>query len=101
MSLGLAKQRFGTPGELSPTICGCHWLMAPAAVTISDGVIHHTDNPEAAFAEIYPRVNVRPGGQMYLAVYLKPFGHYLWIAFQSTRVHYRSPAEHATPGRNR
>jgi SAM-dependent methyltransferase len=75
VSLGLAKQRFGAPGIVADNL-RLPFADGIADILISDGVIHHTENPEAAFAENC-RV-VRPGGQMYLAVY-KPFGHYPWI----------------------
>ena len=42
-------------------------------MVISDGVIHHTKDPQAAFVENF-RV-LKPGGRMYLAVY-KPSGRY-------------------------
>jgi SAM-dependent methyltransferase len=44
-----------------------------ADVVISDGVIHHTEDPVIAFAENF-RI-LKPGGRMYLAVY-KPNGRY-------------------------
>jgi SAM-dependent methyltransferase len=44
-----------------------------ADFVISDGVIHHTEDPQAAFLENF-RV-LKPGGRMYLAVY-KPSGRY-------------------------
>ena len=75
VSLGLVKQRFGAPGVVADNL-RLPFADGSADVLISDGVIHHTENPEAAFAENC-RV-VKPGGEMYLAVY-KPFGHYPWI----------------------
>jgi SAM-dependent methyltransferase len=44
-----------------------------ADVVISDGVVHHTPNPQGSFGENC-RV-LRPGGRLYLAVY-RPGGHY-------------------------
>ena len=44
-----------------------------ADALISDGVIHHTDDPRSAFAENL-RI-LKPGGQMYLGVY-KSSGRY-------------------------
>jgi SAM-dependent methyltransferase len=72
VSVGLAIQRYGRPGVVGDN------LRLPiqsgiADVVISDGVIHHTDDPQAALAENC-RV-LKPGGQMYLAVY-KPTGRY-------------------------
>ncbi len=75
VSLGLVKQRFDAPGVVADNL-SLPFANGVADVLISDGVIHHTENPEAAFAENC-RV-LKPGGEMYLAVY-KPFGHYPWI----------------------
>ena len=47
-----------------------------ADVVISDGVIHHTDDPFVSFSENC-RI-LKPGGRMYLAVY-KPTGRYPWL----------------------
>jgi SAM-dependent methyltransferase len=49
---------------------------ATADAVISDGVIHHTDDPRAAFLENC-RI-LKPGGRMYLAVY-KPSGRYPFL----------------------
>jgi SAM-dependent methyltransferase len=72
VSLGLAVERYGRPGTVGDNL---HLPFADgtADVVISDGVIHHTENPQAAFAENF-RI-LKPGGRMYLAVY-KPSGHY-------------------------
>jgi SAM-dependent methyltransferase len=75
VSLDIAMQRYGSPGIVGDNL-RLPFPDGAADVLISDGVIHHTEDPEAAFAENC-RV-LRPGGQMYLAVY-KPFGHYPWI----------------------
>ncbi|MFZ3216174.1 MAG: class I SAM-dependent methyltransferase [Candidatus Acidiferrales bacterium] len=72
VSLGLAVERYGRPGAVGDNL---HLPFADdvADVVISDGVIHHTEDPQAAFAENF-RV-LKPGGRMYLAVY-KPSGRY-------------------------
>jgi SAM-dependent methyltransferase len=90
VSLGLAKQRFGSPGVVADNL-RLPFADGAAGVLISDGVIHHTENPEAAFAENC-RV-LKPGGEMYLAVY-KPFGHYPWI-FKYPGALIRSGTRHA------
>ena len=71
-SVRLMMQRTGKPGVVG------NGLMLPVADgsidrVIADGVIHHTPNPFAAFAEAC-RV-LKPGGLFYVAVY-KPGGHY-------------------------
>lgn len=75
VSVGLASQRYHRPGIVGDNL---HLPFADgtADVVISDGVIHHTENPEGAFAENC-RV-LKPGGRMYLAVY-KDFGRYPWL----------------------
>jgi SAM-dependent methyltransferase len=72
VSIDLAVQRYGTPGVVGDNL---HLPFADgmADVVISDGVIHHTEDPLAAFTENY-RV-LKPGGRMYLGVY-KPSGRY-------------------------
>jgi SAM-dependent methyltransferase len=75
VSIGLAAKRHGSSGVVGdnlrlPFADGC------ADVVISDGVIHHTEDPQAAFAENC-RV-LKPSGKMYLAVY-KPAGRYPWL----------------------
>jgi SAM-dependent methyltransferase len=75
VSVVLAVERCGVPGVVADN------LQLPVAtgaadVVISDGVIHHTDNPQKSFEENL-RV-LKPGGQMYIAVY-KPSGHYPWL----------------------
>jgi SAM-dependent methyltransferase len=72
VSMGLAVERYERPGVVADN------LRLPIAtgiadVVISDGVIHHTDDPHQAFLENC-RV-LKPGGQMYLGVY-KPSGRY-------------------------
>lgn len=72
VSLGLAVGRCGRPCAVADN------LQLPIAsgtvdVVVSDGVIHHTENPRAAFLENL-RI-LKPGGKMYLGVY-KPSGRY-------------------------
>jgi SAM-dependent methyltransferase len=72
VSIGRAVDRYGQPGVVADN------LRLPIAdsvadVVISDGVIHHTENPYTAFAENL-RV-LKPGGRLYLGVY-KPTGRY-------------------------
>jgi SAM-dependent methyltransferase len=72
VSINLATTRYGCPGAVADNLS----LPLPDAVAdiiISDGVIHHTEDPRSAFAENL-RV-LKPGGRMYLGVY-KPFGRY-------------------------
>src|ERR1700689_4272933 len=72
VSVGLATKRYDRPGAVGDNL---HLPFADgtADVVISDGLIHHTDDPLTAFAENF-RI-LKPGGQMYLAVY-KPTGRY-------------------------
>jgi SAM-dependent methyltransferase len=75
VSLGLATKRYGRPGAVADNLC----LPLPDAIAdviISDGVIHHTEDPCAAFTENL-RI-LKPGGRMYLGVY-KPSGRYRWL----------------------
>ncbi len=72
VAVNLASSRYGCPGVVADNLC----LPLPdgiADIIISDGVIHHTEDPRGAFAENL-RV-LKPGGRMYLGVY-KPFGRY-------------------------
>jgi SAM-dependent methyltransferase len=75
VSVGLAVERYGRPGVVADNL---HLPFADgtADAVISDGVIHHTDDPRAAFAENC-RI-LKPGGRMYLAVY-KPSGRYPFL----------------------
>jgi SAM-dependent methyltransferase len=75
VSLGLAISRYGRPGAVADNL-SLPLADGTADVVISDGVIHHTENPYAAFNENF-RV-LKPGGRMYLAVY-KPSGHYPFL----------------------
>jgi SAM-dependent methyltransferase len=72
VSLGLAIKRYDRPGAVGDNL---HLPFADgtADVVISDGVIHHTEDPLSAFTENF-RV-LKPGGRMYLGVY-KPDGRY-------------------------
>ena len=72
VSVGLVVERYHRPGVVGDNL---HLPLADgtADVVISDGVIHHTDDPAAAFAENC-RI-LKPEGRMYLAVY-KPYGRY-------------------------
>jgi SAM-dependent methyltransferase len=72
VSLGLAIQRYSRPGVVGDNL-HLPFLEGAADAIISDGVIHHTEDPFAAFTENF-RI-LKPGGQMYLAVY-KPSGRY-------------------------
>jgi SAM-dependent methyltransferase len=72
VSLALAVQRYRRPGAVGDNL-RLPFADAAADVVISDGVIHHTENPRVAFTENF-RV-LKPGGRMYLAVY-KPSGRY-------------------------
>jgi SAM-dependent methyltransferase len=75
VSLGLATSRYGCPGVVADNLC----LPLPDAIAdviISDGVIHHTEDPRAAFTENL-RI-LKPGGRMYLGIY-KPSGRYRWL----------------------
>jgi SAM-dependent methyltransferase len=75
VSVGMIVERYHRPGVVGDNL---HLPFADgtADLVISDGVIHHTDDPAAAFAENC-RV-LKPAGQMYLAVY-KPYGRYPWM----------------------
>jgi SAM-dependent methyltransferase len=75
VSIGLAVERYSRPGVVADNL---HLPFADgtADAVISDGVIHHTDDPRAAFVENC-RV-LKPGGRMYLAVY-KPSGRYPFL----------------------
>jgi len=72
VSISRAVGRYGRPGIVADNL-GLPIADSTADTVISDGVIHHTESPYAAFCE-----NVRilkPGGRFYLAVY-KPSGRY-------------------------
>jgi SAM-dependent methyltransferase len=75
VSVGIAVERSRRPGAVADNLQLPLANQAIGAV-ISDGVIHHTGDPESAFAENC-RV-LKQGGKMYLAVY-KPFGRYPWL----------------------
>jgi len=75
VSVGLATQRYRKPGAVGDNL-RLPFVDSCADVVISDGVIHHTEDPQAAFEENC-RI-LKPSGQMYLAVY-KPTGRYPWL----------------------
>jgi SAM-dependent methyltransferase len=75
VSVGLAAERYHRPGVVADNL-RLPFADETADVVISDGVIHHTENPRAAFAENC-RI-LKPGGRMYLAVY-KNSGRYPWL----------------------
>jgi SAM-dependent methyltransferase len=75
ISVGLAVERYRRPGVVADNL-RLPFPEATADVVISDGVIHHTDDPRAAFLENC-RI-LKPGGLMYLGVY-KPAGRYPWL----------------------
>jgi SAM-dependent methyltransferase len=72
VSVSLAATRCGSPAVVADNLC-LPVADAVVDVVISDGVIHHTEDPYAAFVENL-RI-LKPGGRMYLAVY-KPYGRY-------------------------
>ena len=72
VSVKLAAKRYGCPGAIGDNLC-LPFAHDVADVVISDGVIHHTDDPHAAFAENL-RI-LKPDGRMYLGVY-KSWGRY-------------------------
>jgi ubiquinone/menaquinone biosynthesis C-methylase UbiE len=72
VSVGLAVERYRKPGVVGDNL-RLPFAESSVDVVISDGVIHHTDDPRAAFEENC-RV-LKPSGRMYLAVY-KPAGRY-------------------------
>ena len=75
VSIGLAVERYHRPGVVGDNL-RLPFADAVADAVISDGVIHHTEDPQAAFAENW-RI-LKPGGRMYLAVY-KASGRYPWL----------------------
>jgi SAM-dependent methyltransferase len=75
VSVSLVRERYDVPCIVGDNL-SLPFADGAVDVVISDGVIHHTDDPAAAFAE-NSRV-LKPGGQMYLAVY-KPYGRYPWM----------------------
>jgi SAM-dependent methyltransferase len=75
VSVGLAIERYARPGVVADNL-RLPFADGAADVVISDGVIHHTDDPFASFSENC-RI-LKPGGRMYLAVY-KPTGRYPWL----------------------
>jgi SAM-dependent methyltransferase len=75
VSLSMVRERYDVPCAVGDNL-NLPFADGAVDVVISDGVIHHTDDPAAAFAENC-RV-LKPGGQMYVAVY-KPYGRYPWL----------------------
>jgi len=75
ISVGLAAERYHCPVVVGDNL-RLPFADGSADVVISDGVIHHTEDPRAAFFENC-RI-LKPGGRMYLAVY-KPSGRYPWL----------------------
>jgi SAM-dependent methyltransferase len=75
VSVGMVRERYQVPGVVGDNL-KLPFADGTADVVISDGVIHHTNDPAAAFAENC-RV-LKQGGQMYVAVY-KPYGRYPWL----------------------
>jgi len=75
VSIKLANSRYGCPGAVADNL---HLPLADAVadVVISDGVIHHTEDPRAAFAENLRILKL--GGKMYLGVY-KASGRYPFL----------------------
>jgi SAM-dependent methyltransferase len=72
VSVGLAAERCRRPCAVADNL-ELPISTASVDVVISDGVIHHTEDPRAALAENL-RI-LKPGGKMYLGVY-KPGGRY-------------------------
>lgn len=74
-SISLIVSRYKLPGAVADNlrlpICN-----AAADVVITDGVLHHTDDPQRGFSEDC-RI-VKPGGKLYLAVY-RPGGRYEFL----------------------
>jgi SAM-dependent methyltransferase len=75
ISVGLAAERYHCPVVVGDNL-RLPFADGSADVVVSDGVIHHTEDPRTAFFENC-RV-LKPGGRMYLAVY-KPSGRYPWL----------------------
>jgi SAM-dependent methyltransferase len=75
VSVHLAVERCARPGVVGDNL-RLPFKDGAADVIISDGVIHHTGDPGAAFAENC-RV-LKADGRMYLAVY-RPSGRYPWL----------------------
>jgi SAM-dependent methyltransferase len=75
VSIELATSRYNRPGAVADNL---HLPLADAVadVVISDGVIHHTEDPYVAFAENLRILKL--GGRMYLGVY-KASGRYPFL----------------------
>lgn len=74
-SIALIAQRHKLPGAVADN-CRLPVQSAVADLVITDGVLHHTGDPPRAFAEDC-RI-LKPGGQLYLAVY-RPGGRYEFL----------------------
>ena len=75
VSIRLANSRYGCPGAVADNL-RLPLADAVADVVISDGVIHHTEDPRGAFAENLRILKL--GGNMYLGVY-KDSGRYPFL----------------------
>jgi len=85
VSLSLAVERYGCAGAVGDNL-QLPFADGVADVLISDGVIHHIDDPRRAFMENL-RI-LKPGGRLYLGVY-KPSGRYpLLYKFPGTMIRY-------------
>ncbi|MCL6480167.1 MAG: class I SAM-dependent methyltransferase [Firmicutes bacterium] len=74
-SVVLMQQRCQLPGIVADNLA-LPLAGGTADLVISDGVLHHTEDPALAFAELCRML--RPGGLLFLAVY-RPGGHYEWL----------------------
>jgi SAM-dependent methyltransferase len=74
-SIALIVSRYKLPGAVADNL-GLPIRDAAADVVITDGVLHHTDDPRRGFSEDC-RI-VKPGGKLYLAVY-RPGGRYEFL----------------------
>ena len=72
VSIEMAVERCRRPGAVADNL-RLPIAAGVADIVISDGVIHHTENPRESFQENL-RI-LKPGGRMYLGVY-KPSGRY-------------------------
>jgi SAM-dependent methyltransferase len=75
ISVSIAARRYGVAGVVADTL-HLPFRDGVADLVISDGVVHHTPDPRAAFAENCRLV--KNGGRMYLSVY-KPGGRYEFL----------------------
>ena len=75
ISVGIAVRRYGVAGVVADNL-DLPFRDGVADLVISDGVVHHTSDPRAAFAENCRLI--KNGGRMYLGVY-KPRGRYKFL----------------------